>query len=468
MTWLRLLSTVLLFLCPHLIRAQADSITVERIRIKGNTKTKELIILRELDFSVGEKIALENLSTTLEQNQSQVLNTGLFTKVSLNVKNWNPQTNRLEVLVEVREAWYFYPIPIFELADRNFNVWWVEQDHRLNRVNLGLRFYHTNITGRRDLLKLVAQFGYTQKYELEYQLPGLNSKQTFGFRTNLFYSRNREVAYRTEGNKLLFERFDEDYPVERVRFSGALTWRPGLFFYHELGSAYHQNQVNKTVIDELNEDFFLDQKTKQQYFRLHYAFTFDQRDIKPDPLNGQLLRLSLQKSGLGIFNDLDAFSLSGNYARYIPLGEKWSWESILKGEVALQRNQQPYYNYRALGFEPDFLRGYEYYVIDGLDYGYWKNSIRFQLLKKEINWGEYMPIPQFKVMPFRIYLSLNQDLGIVNTPFYAQGNPLANRWLWSGGLGLDMITYYDKVIQIQYTINHLREKGLFLHFKLIL
>ena len=107
-------------------------------------------------------------------------------------------------------------------------------------------------------------------------------------------------------------------------------------------------------------------------------------------------------------------------------------------------------------------------MIDGLDYGYWKNSIRFQLLKKEINWGEYMPIPQFKVMPFRIYLSLNQDLGIVNTPFYAQGNPLANRWLWSGGLGLDMITYYDKVIQIQYTINHLREKGLFLHFKLIL
>ena len=29
------------------------------------------------------------------------------------------------------ENWYIFPIPKFELADRNFNVWWKEQKIRL-------------------------------------------------------------------------------------------------------------------------------------------------------------------------------------------------------------------------------------------------------------------------------------------------------------------------------------------------
>lgn len=468
MTYRSVFCSLLFMLCSFNIWAQTDSVTVARIRVEGNRKTKEAIILRELNFKIGEKIAIAEISTTLEQNRLQVLNTRLFTGVKMNVKNWDPQTNQLEILVEVRESWYLFPIPIFELADRNFNIWWVEQNRKLNRVNLGLRFYHINATGRRDILKLVTQFGYTQKYELDYQLPGLNSRQTVGFRTNLFYARNREVAYRTQEDRWIFQRFEDDYPLERVRFSGALTWRPGLFFYHEAGIAYHQNSINEAVINELNPDFFLNQSTRQRFIRLHYTFTFDQRDIRPYPMKGQLLRVNLQKDGLGVFDDLNAFLLSTSFAQYFTIGKKWSWEAILSGRVALQRQEQPYYNYRALGFEPDYLRGYEYYVIDGLDYGYWKNSFRFELLKKEINWGTFMPVQQFKIMPLRVYLSLNQDVGIVNSPFHTETNVLINRWLWSGGIGLDIITYYDKVIQIQYSINHLREKGLFLHFKLIL
>jgi len=87
--------------------------------------------------------------------------------------------------------------------------------------------------------------------------------------------------------------------------------------------------------------------------------------------------------------------LTTKYAKYIPFTKKISLEAIAKTRIALLRGTQPYNNYWAMGYEEDFLRGYEFYVIDGLDYFYLKTSLRFQILNKEINWGNLMLIPQF-------------------------------------------------------------------------
>ena len=45
-------------------------------------------------------------------------------------------------------------------------------------------------------------------------------------------------------------------------------------------------------------------------------------------------------------------------------------------------------------------------------------------------------------------------------------NALSNRLLWGGGIGLDIVLYYDKVIQIEYSFNDLMENGYFLHLNL--
>ena len=43
-------------------------------------------------------------------------------------------------------------------------------------------------------------------------------------------------------------------------------------------------------------------------------------------------------------------------------------------------------------------------------------------------------------------------------------NLLPNSFLWSQGISIDYLTYYDKLLRIEFSINHLGEKGLFLHF----
>ena len=41
---------------------------------------------------------------------------------------------------------------------------------------------------------------------------------------------------------------------------------------------------------------------------------------------------------------------------------------------------------------------------------------------------------------------------------------LFKKILWGKGIALDYITYYDQILRIEYSLNHLGEKGVFLHF----
>ena len=36
--------------------------------------------------------------------------------------------------------------------------------------------------------------------------------------------------------------------------------------------------------------------------------------------------------------------------------------------------------------------------------------------------------------------------------------------LWGNGISIDYVTYYDKLLRIEFSANHLGEKGVFLHF----
>lgn len=462
---LRFSLLVLLFLSVALsLRAELDYVFIEKIEVTGQKRTKKNIILRELDITTGDTISLANLTERIQWNQQLLMNTGLFTKATINFKSWEGETNRVGLLVEVSENWFVYPVPIFELADRNFNVWWERYNHSLKRVNFGVRFYHINLTGRRDLMKLVAQYGFTQKYELEYTLPFINKKQSVGLFTNFLYTRNKELGYTTDGNKLQFFRDEEDVLLKRFRGGFGFINRPDLFFRQSLVLNYHQNNIDESVPLELNNDFFLN-GLRQEYFSLIYEFSLDRRNIRAYPTKGHFLSFIAQKDGFGLFDDLNALYLTGYGEKYHSFGKKLSLAQIVKGRVALIREKQPYFNSVALGYELDYVRGYEFYVIDGLDYFYTKTSLRYQIASWKYDFGKYMPIKAFKVMPIKIFLAINNDFGYANNPFYGSNNSLANELLWGYGVGLDMVIYNDKSFQFEYSANRLGEHGFFLHWE---
>ena len=70
-------------------------------------------------------------------------------------------------------------------------------------------------------------------------------------------------------------------------------------------------------------------------------------------------------------------------------------------------------------------------------------------------------------IPFRIYARLFGDAGYAynksNTIMFS--NSLTNRVLGTYGLGVDVVTFYDFVLRLDYSFNQLGQNGLFLHIK---
>ncbi len=455
----RLLCILFLFLGCSVTSAQI--LEVVEISIDGNKRTKKKIIQREITFKVGDRIAQAQLSEIIERSKQNIQNTGLFIKTEAETLIEN---GKLKINFTVSETWYIYPFVIFELADRNFNVWWREQNRSLERVNFGIRGIHLNLTGNRDKLKLTVQDGYTKKYELDYFFPGINKAQTLGVFANVFFSRQREIAHITENNKLGFYNFEEEFQLRRFRVGGGLTYRPGFYTTQTVKLTYSDNAISEDVAFVENPDYFFNNDVIQRHFTLEYNFTYDNRDIKPYPLSGRLFSASIQKDGFGFIKDVNALKTVLTYHHYFPFTKKISVAVIGSAKINLLRHKQPYTHVSSLGWGDDVLTGYELFVVDGLDHGYIKSAFRFQLLNREFNWGKLMFIRQFRQMPLKVYFVINNDLGFVNAPFYDSYGTFNNQALWGGGVGLHFVVYFDKVIKIEYNINKFGDRGLFLNF----
>jgi outer membrane protein assembly factor BamA len=211
-------------------------VIIDSIHIEGNKKTKNRILLRELTFSQGDSIPFSTLSAVIEQNRLRLMNTNLFLNAKMNVKKWESD-NHVSIQISVNEKWFIYPIPIFEIADRNFNVWWKENKRDLSRTNLGMRFTYHNATGLRDPISALVQFGYTPKYSFSYSQPFVNKKQTIGLSVNYYNAVNREVGYSTDSNKVAFIRAEESLQ-RREATSIGFNYTPGLFIQIELVGFY--------------------------------------------------------------------------------------------------------------------------------------------------------------------------------------------------------------------------------------
>ncbi len=441
-----------------------EKVFVEKISVEGNKHTRTRIILRELHFEEGDSIPVPILAKTLELSENQVRNTGLFNEVAISFENWEGTTGRVQIKVTVKEGWYLYPVPRFELADRNFNVWWVEQNRSLDRVNYGLEFTHLNTTGRRDKFNIGAIFGYTQNLYLSYRVPAINREQSLGLGGDISFSRNREVNYATEDNKQAFYKDESKFLLRRFKAGASLFLRPGLRTHHMFSLEFQQNKVDNYIAEELNPDYFLDGRTFQRFFTIRYYYSFENRDVRFYPWSGNYFDFDLIKDGLGVFSDRDALTLRVRYDHHFPLSKRFSFAASGQAQTNLIRTKQAYLFNRAIGFNGYDIRGYEYYVIDGLDLLILKSSLHFFLWDTKLNFGKLMPIKAFREMPLRFYLTLNNDAGIANDPYGDDAqNTLNKQWLWGGGLGLNIVLFYDKVFRLEYSMNQFNERGLFFH-----
>ncbi|MFT7589063.1 MAG: outer membrane protein assembly factor BamA [Limisphaerales bacterium] len=407
----------------------------------------------------GQVMDTASFNLTLKESRIRLWNTSLFGEIQ--IKDSLKNSGSTAIIVELTERWYIFPAPVIELADRNFNTWWEEYDRDLSRINFGLNLISYNTTGNYDKLEGIVQYGFTPKVELLYKRPYINKSRRHGVGAFLSWSSNKKIPYTTEENKELFFSAD-DYQLNRFRAYGQFFRRTGAWQMQAFELKYNRHSI-KDSLRILNSEFLGDNRSKQEFFTFSYIFTYNQVDNKAYPLKGFYTDITARKIGLGIFNDLNQWSVIAKHNQYISL----PWKSYI-GLQAVGKftygKENPYFNLEGLGYCQDFVRGYELYVIEGQHYGFLKANLK----KKLFDFSIGNPLAKgtgFSRVPFSFYLKTYSDLGYVydNTGF---GNGLANELLLGGGIGLDVVTFYDWVFRFEYSFNRLGENGLFLHWVL--
>lgn len=436
----------------------AHPVKVYEINIYGNKVTKEHIITRELTFSLYDSLYPNNFAEKLRLSRRNLYNTSLFNFVEI---TYALCEDEIYININVIERWYLWPVPYFELAETNFNTWWLTKD--LTRANYGMFLTRENFRGRKEAVRLIFQTGYTQRFAMQYNVPYLNKKQTLGLKTTISYNTNKELTYGTTNNKRNFYR-DTENPV-RTEFYVKTDWsyRRAIYNIHNFQIKYNYVTVQDSLL-KLSNDYFPNNKNFTQYILLSYYFKHDKRDVQLYPLQGHFFDFEIVKSGIGVLkNEPDLLYFTATVKKFHKFSEVFYWGSMVKTKHTFQE-KMPYYTQRGLGYGMDNVRGYEYYVVDGQSWFLNHNNFKTRLVAPRVRKIPFLPSNRFNTIHFAFYWNVYCDFGYVNDRMYASTNPLGNTWMIGYGTGIDFVTFYDFSIRFEYSFNKLGERGFFLNF----
>lgn len=438
-------------------------VIISSLEFEGNKVTKDFILYREMEFARGDTVEGNILKNRIISTRENLLNTSLFNFVTVHIETSSYNHYQLaRIKIEFIERWYVWPFPIFEFADRNFNVWWKTKNFQ--RVNYGFFLVWENFRGRKEKLSALVRFGYEEKINFKYEVPYINKKRTIGLGAGLEWSKNHEVAYELINDTLTYFKTEDYYPMKKFSSWAEAVYRPDIHNSYLLSLKYNHYSVADTVL-KLNSDFTFDNKTRLNFLSLYFKFKSDFRDFKAYPLTGYYFDLIINKYGLGILpgNNVFLFDVQSTFRKYWKLSKKWYFATLLTAQFSANE-KVPYLVQRGLGFGRYFVRGYEYYVVSGQNFGFSRSNIKFALLPTRVYNIGIIPTETFSKVHFAAYLNLFFDFGYVEDNYYAENNTLSNIPLYSSGIGLDLVTYYDIILRMEYTANHLNETGFFIHF----
>lgn len=419
----------------------------------------------------------KELRQLIKLDENKIFNTGLFNTVKAELEIIEGEDNTANVIFFVEERWYIWPSVIFKLADRNVSDWLLNQSAATDRFEYGFRFDQYNVRGLNERLSAMTQFGFKRRFAFAYNIPYLNKNQTFGMGINFAFSELDQIDYTNIGDKRLFIAADSIYGDTGERNIISTSFISNLYFnYRESYYNTHTFRLSyskNTIVDEVlqyNSNYLgRDSATSQDYIGLSYIFRRDFRDRNNYPLKGFLIQGRITKIGIGIFNDIDQGYMDALAAYYKPLKYNFNFASSMTGYTSYPV-YQPYYNLQGLGFANNLMKGYELYVIQGQHYLMNKTEFKKRLFSVEANLGRFMPLKQFRKLPIAAYFKLYYDHGYIQNNIRegsrtTVNSTLTNRYIYSYGAGVDIVSYYDAVIRFEYSINALNEAGFFINVK---
>ena len=310
-----------------------SSFVVDSIKISGNEKTEDFVILRELSFDVGDTVDAKELFF----NRERIFSLAIFTRVEVEKETKNSKNI---VVISVEESWYIFPVPFLQIREKT-----------LKRTSFGVSFKYKNFRGRNETIRATISLGYDPFFSLEYEnpliIPSLDVSFAFA------------GAYGTPVNKSpkLESVNGEEFDFKIISFSTLLGKRINRSNNIFLLLGYSTMNAPSKIKDFMASGTKIDRK-----FSLGAAYVLDSRNLKQNATKGYFMNLDF--THFGLFNEKINYNAINFEARkYQPLG----LGAMIKGRVNARHtfgNYVPYYDYSHLGFDY-YTRGNRYLIREG-------------------------------------------------------------------------------------------------------
>lgn len=386
---------------------------IENINLRGNTKTKNKVIMRELRMKKGDIFNKNAASRSIQR----VYNTGYFEDV--NVRLLPGQRNPKDVIVEI-------DVTEQKTGSVTIGAGYSDSDGLVGILGLA----ETNLRGTGDKVNISWEFGgntdTNKNYIFSYTHPYLNDAgDSIGF--SIF---DRESEYddynekgdsvagydrRTNGFNITYGRVRSEYVSDYITLETKRTkytdWHSGYNYRNDA------TDPNNAGFDFAGMDYL--GKNFGRTNSMTWSHVFDNRDNVYDPTKGKRLSFTGTWAGHGMGGDFDYFKFIAENRLYYKVGRAHVIAVRLMGGIAT--GDMPYNDLFTLG-GADSLRGYEDDEFRGNKMYEVTVEYRYPIAKK---------------IQGVVFTDLgNAWGGVENIPWYHENNKLH----YSGGLGFRITT----------------------------
>jgi outer membrane protein insertion porin family len=283
---------------------------VDKIKVKGNIKTKDIVIRRELRVYPGDRFDGEKLRRSKERLQ----NLGFFEEISYDTED-TATPNRKNLVVDVKES---------KTGAFSFGGGYSTVDEFVGFVEIEQKNFDWKnfpyFTGDGQNLRVRASFGtVSDSYELSFTEPWIfDYPLSFGFDVyKRTHKREHDIGYG----------YDEKILGQDLRLGKDIND----FLRANIG--YRHDIIEITSVPDDATNALKRERGKSTLSRTEYGLTFDSRDNVFSPSKGSLLTGAMDWAGGPWAGDKDFWKFFGRASHYFPMFRGSVFE--VRGRVGL-------------------------------------------------------------------------------------------------------------------------------------
>ena len=435
--------------------AQTDTIClVSNINIIGNKKTKPKTILCELEFEPGDTISKSRLPQLLEKSTTNLKKTSIFNYVTITYELEDDSLNtgliNTDININVEECWYTWPMFDISPHNGNLNEWFAHPDLDLIDYHIGVKRY--NFRGRRESISILFKRGFNNITQIGYENIAIDRKRKHLLSLYASVQKQNNVMINTENDKALYRDFEGTKKAyDGYEYNLYYKHRPSIDMSNTFSVGYMTAHIRDSVAI-VNPYFLGDGRTRISGVILTYTFRLDKRNSSYYPLKGSLINATIKKYGL-FDNSIDVATVNIDMRKYFQIASRQYFAAQVYGSIS--DKSIPFHLMEAIGFKPHIVPGYEHNMIKGASLGYIKTSYKFELIRPRIFQIKWLPLKKFNKIHYAVYINAFANAGYTTSKDddLLLNNTMSDTFLGAAGIGIDFVTYYDRVFSAFVTQN---------------